>query len=78
MSIHRRQFINLSSLGLAGFTLQGFVNKDAAKVQKPIVIATWDAGIQANKGAWEVLSNGGSALDAVEKFIKTSPSTACG
>ncbi len=69
MSIHRRQFINLSSLGLAGFTLQGFVNKDAAKVQKPIVIATWDAGIQANKGAWEVLSKGGSALDAVEKGV---------
>jgi len=69
MSIHRRQFINLSSLGLAGFTLQGFVNKDAAKVQKPIVIATWDAGIQANNGAWEVLSKGGSALDAVEKGV---------
>ena len=69
MSIHRRQFINLSSLGLAGFTLQGFVNKEGSKVQKPIVIATWDAGIHANKGAWEVLSHGGTALDAVEKGV---------
>jgi N4-(beta-N-acetylglucosaminyl)-L-asparaginase len=69
MSIHRRQFINLSSLGLAGFTLQGFVNKEVAKSKKPIVIATWDAGIQANKGAWEVLSKGGTALDAVEKGV---------
>ena len=69
MSIHRRQFINLSSLGIAGFTLQGFVNKAAVKVLKPIVIATWDAGINANKGAWEVLSKGGTALDAVEKGV---------
>ncbi len=69
MSINRRNFINLSSLGIAGFTLQGFVNKEAMQVQKPIVIATWDAGLNANKGAWEVLSKGGSALDAVEKGV---------
>ena len=69
MSINRRNFINLSSLGIAGFTLQGFVNKQTAQVQKPIVIATWDAGINANKGAWEVLIKGGKALDAVEKGV---------
>ena len=69
MSINRRNFINLSSLGIAGFTLQGFVNKEAMQVQKPIVIATWDAGLNANKGAWDVLSKGGSALDAVEKGV---------
>jgi N4-(beta-N-acetylglucosaminyl)-L-asparaginase len=69
MSINRRHFINLSSLGIAGFTLQGFVNKSAMNGQKPIVIATWDAGLNANKGAWEVLSKGGSALDAVEKGV---------
>lgn len=69
MHINRRNFINLSSLGVAGFTLQGFVNKENSKVQKPIVIATWDAGLSANKGAWEVLSKGGSALDAVEKGV---------
>lgn len=69
MSINRRHFINLGSLGIAGFTLQGFVNKSIMKGQKPIVIATWDAGLNANKGAWEVLSKGGSALDAVEKGV---------
>src|ERR1700722_20155077 len=31
---------------------------------KPVVISTWDAGLAANKGAWEVLGNNGSALDA--------------
>ena len=69
MSINRRNFINLSSLGIAGITLQGFANKSREKGIKPIVIATWDAGLNANKGAWEVLSKGGSALDAVEKGV---------
>jgi len=69
MHINRRNFINLSSLGMAGFTLQGFVNKQKISSLKPIVIATWDAGLNANKGAWEVLSKGGNALDAVEKGV---------
>jgi N4-(beta-N-acetylglucosaminyl)-L-asparaginase len=69
MSINRRNFINLTSLGIAGFTLQGFVNQSDIKGQQPIVISTWDAGLNANKGAWEVLSKGGTALDAVEKGV---------
>ena len=36
----------------------------------PIVIATWDAGVEANKAAWKVLSGGGRALDAVEQGVK--------
>ena len=36
---------------------------------KPVVISTWDAGIAANKAAWEVLSNKGKAIDAVEKGV---------
>ena len=35
----------------------------------PIVISTWDAGIEANKGAWKILSSGGRALDAVEAGV---------
>jgi N4-(beta-N-acetylglucosaminyl)-L-asparaginase len=37
---------------------------------KAVVISTWDAGLAANKGAWEVLGNNGSALDAVEAGVK--------
>ena len=33
----------------------------------PIVISTWSFGLKANAAAWEVLSAGGSALDAVER-----------
>ncbi|MEI9947300.1 MAG: N(4)-(beta-N-acetylglucosaminyl)-L-asparaginase [Chitinophagaceae bacterium] len=35
----------------------------------PVVISTWDAGKEANKGAWEILGKGGRALDAVEKGV---------
>ena len=35
----------------------------------PIVISTWDAGLNANKGAWNILGKGGSALDAVEAGV---------
>jgi N4-(beta-N-acetylglucosaminyl)-L-asparaginase len=69
MQINRRNFINLSSLGVAGFTFQSFINKNGVFGQKPIVIATWDAGLNANKAAWGVLSKGGTALDAVEKGV---------
>jgi len=38
----------------------------AAAVGKAVVVSTWDFGVAANQAAWEVLSKGGSALDAVE------------
>ena len=69
MSLNRRHFINLTSLGVAGFSIKGFANTSSNKSIKPIVISTWDAGLNANKGAWAVLGNGGSALDAVEKGV---------
>lgn len=41
---------------------------------KPIVISTWNHGLEANKAAWEVLSKGGTALDAVEKGVMVTES----
>jgi len=32
----------------------------------PIVISTWNFGIQANDAAWKILKSGGRALDAIE------------
>jgi len=63
----RRKFINLGGVGISSFTLSGFIPKNL--VTKPIVIATWDAGIAANAGAWTILGAGGKALDAVEKGV---------
>src|SRR5260370_41003487 len=36
----------------------------------PLVISTWDTGLAANEGAWEVLSHNGSALHAGEARVK--------
>ncbi len=63
----RRKFLQLSSLGIGSFSFSGFT--PSADARKPIVISTWDAGIAANKAAWEVLGKGGRALDAVEKGV---------
>jgi len=71
--MQRRQFINLSSLGLSAFTFSSF--KSSSAIRKPIVISTWDAGIEANKAAWKVLNNGGHALDAVEQGVMVTESS---
>lgn len=72
MSIPRRRLLQLGTLGLGTFftgkAIAGKVKK-AATGHKPIVISTWDAGINANKGAWNVLRSGGRALDAVEQGV---------
>jgi N4-(beta-N-acetylglucosaminyl)-L-asparaginase len=69
--INRRKFIALSALGpvaLLDKKLLAAVPAIDFKT-KPIVISTWDAGIEANKGAWNILSKGGRALDAVEAGV---------
>ena len=68
-SINRRGFIHLSSLGLTSFTIPSFLKNTALINQQPIVVSTWDAGLNANLAAWKVLSAGGTALDAVEQGV---------
>lgn len=71
----RRLFIK--KLGLSGIGLglstsilnaKSLVSK--AKSNKPIVLSTWDFGIQANEEAWKILAKGGRALDAVEQGVR--------
>ena len=38
----------------------------------PVVISTWDTGLAANAGAWKVLGNNGTALDAVEAGVRVT------
>jgi N4-(beta-N-acetylglucosaminyl)-L-asparaginase len=70
--IKRRGFLRTASLGAAaiftGKTAKAMGSSSSIK-GAPVVISTWDAGLQANKAAWDVLSKGGSALDAVEKGV---------
>ncbi len=63
----RRKFLQVGSLGLGSFSIAGFAPKYAGK--KPIVLSTWDAGIRANKAAWDILKKNGRALDAVEQGV---------
>lgn len=77
----RRKFIRASAF-IAG---AGLLNKAKAaeifsghdgKTNKPIVLSTWNFGMQANEGAWKILSAGGKALDAVEAGVKITEADA--
>lgn len=72
---NRRKFIKKAGVISAFLAIQPWkaeelLPKAKPKKIKPIVISTWDFGKIANAGAWEVLANGGKALDAVEKGVK--------
>ncbi len=69
----RRDFINLSILGTTGFSLGCNRNRELLKKKElPVVISTWKHGLPSNEKAWEILSKGGRALDAVEQGVKVS------
>ena len=73
---HRRKVLQLSSLGLGSlFSNKIFASSKTINVKKPIVISTWDAGIDANKAAWNVLRSNGYALDAVEQGVMVTESS---
>lgn len=44
------------------------------KPTQPIIISTWNHGMEANAEAWRVLENNGSSLDAVEKGVMVTES----
>ncbi len=71
---NRRDFLKLGAL--AGTFGSGVLTACAANAssrgpaQKPVVVSTWKHGQPANETAWEVLSENGSALDAVEAGVR--------
>ncbi len=80
MELKRRTFFKF---GLAGLAL-GIVKPSRAasmvaqsfesKIEGPIVISTWVHGMEANARAWEILSKGGKAIDAVEQGVRVTES----
>lgn len=54
------------------FTLE--TGNQSETVKGPIVISTWNHGMEANRAAWQVLQTGGSALDAVETGVRVTES----
>ncbi|MEO7766099.1 MAG: isoaspartyl peptidase/L-asparaginase, partial [Ferruginibacter sp.] len=66
VKIDRRKFLRLTTLSTpllaAGSDLSNAHHSPVA----PIVISTWDAGMEVNAVAWKILSNNGKAIDAIE------------
>jgi len=80
---NRRDFIKLSALGgVAVLTNSCLTSKNENKIRqtsqkkiiKPIVVSTWNHGMEANVSAWKILSKGGSSLDAVEAGVRVTES----
>ena len=73
---NRRDFLKTAAIGSIAVALPSFAPKNEnlinskSKSNKPIVISTWNFGVQANGAAWEILKNNGRALDAVEAGVK--------
>jgi len=75
---NRRRFLKLSTLGAAvlsgsfPWTSLRAKSSNHLPANKPLVISTWEHGLAANNAAWEVLNQGGTGLDAVERGVKIS------
>lgn len=71
MKTSRRKFIGF---GAAALSALPFIKSCATEgddfVSKPIVVSTWNFGLEANKEAWKILSAKGRSLDAIEKGVQ--------
>lgn len=77
--IKRRDFLGklaLGTLSLSAFPTFGKLKAESAKntkaAAKPMLISTWNHGMQANEAAWPVILKGGTALDAVETGVRVT------
>jgi len=75
----RRNFIRSTVLGSLGLSLIPYRNNPqdddiymplSERNLFPVVLSTWNHGLKANEAAWEVLEQGGRALDAVEQGVR--------
>jgi N4-(beta-N-acetylglucosaminyl)-L-asparaginase len=78
---NRRKFLQSTILGFGSLGILKSRKAVAAVLDhtrvtgKPVVLSTWDTGVAANKGAWEVLGKNGIALDAVEAGVRITESS---
>jgi len=72
----RRSFLEKTLLGGLALGSADFWTKNLPSLNQPdknalpVVIATWGPNLPANAAAWEILSKGGYALDAVEAGVR--------
>ena len=78
MNTNRRTFLSLGTMGglLSGAWVKACAQENTpvvpGEVNKPVVVSTWDHGLPANEAAWNILSAGGRALDAVEAGVRVT------
>ncbi|MFZ1527755.1 MAG: N(4)-(beta-N-acetylglucosaminyl)-L-asparaginase [Ferruginibacter sp.] len=60
--MNRRNFLQLSALAAPLFSFKNAAFSNT----KPIVVSTWDSGMQVNAEAWNILNTNGKSIDAVE------------
>jgi N4-(beta-N-acetylglucosaminyl)-L-asparaginase len=65
--MNRKRFLELA--GLSGILLSTKAIGKTVTGNQPIVLSTWAPNVKANKAAWDILSKGGTALDAVEAGV---------
>jgi isoaspartyl peptidase/L-asparaginase-like protein (Ntn-hydrolase superfamily) len=75
--MNRKAFINRSVMAISGLSLIPNMKASSRalsgiRTNTPMVISTWPHGMAANVAAWEVLKQGGRALDAVEKGVNVT------
>ena len=76
MKSNRRKFLKSAGLLSALFAINPLKASEflpklkITTASKPIVLSTWDFGMECNEVAWGVLSKNGRALDAVEKGVR--------
>jgi N4-(beta-N-acetylglucosaminyl)-L-asparaginase len=81
MTFNRRNFIKKSTVLSGLLCLNPFAIFSSSKktsstarlthvLNHPVVISTWNFGIEANAEAWKLLSNHGHAVDAVEAGVR--------
>lgn len=69
----RRKFIRNLSLAPASLLVPNLISRISPlenTFKGGMVISTWSFGSRANEKAWEIIENGGRALDAVENGVK--------
>jgi len=75
--VTRRQFIGSASVATAALAKPeqafGKAENDSTEI-RPLVVSTWRHGLPANAAAWNILSAGGHALDAVETGVRVTES----
>ncbi|MEP7110624.1 MAG: N(4)-(beta-N-acetylglucosaminyl)-L-asparaginase [Ferruginibacter sp.] len=64
--IDRRKFLQLSAFSVPLFATEKSITNGLISPIVPIVISTWDAGMEVNAEAWKILSVKGRAIDAIE------------